>query len=116
MSGYSLSDIRPSDSGAFLAEAKAPPDSPWFSGHFPGDPILPGIAQLLMVSDVIRLAMGRNVNISGVRKVRFRQIIRPDDPLKILVTPVREDPPTYSFKILMKEEIACSGVIITDSF
>jgi len=116
MSGYSLSDIRPSDSGAFLAKAKIQPDSPWFSGHFPGDPILPGIAQLLMVSDVIRLAMGRNVNISGVRKVRFRQIIRPDDPLKILVTPVREDPPTYSFKILMKEEIACSGVIITDSF
>jgi hypothetical protein len=28
--------------------------SPWFSGHFPDEPILPGIAILSMVSEVIR--------------------------------------------------------------
>ena len=92
---------------ACLAEAEVGPDSPWFSGHFPGDPILPGIAQLSMVLETLRSVYG-TVHVTGVRRVRFKQVLRPGDPLDIMVKP-NPGGDAHTFQIKVGEEIACSG-------
>ncbi len=96
------------------ARARAGEDSPWFSGHFPGEPILPGIAQLAMVVEAVEAELGQAVKMSAFKRVRFRRIIQPDDPIAILVTPREEEPPTYTFKIEVEGENACSGILVME--
>ena len=101
--------------GGVVADALAGPGSPWFSGHFPGWPILPGIAMLSMVGEAVRhdeRTRGMTVKITGVKRVRFRQPIRPDDPISISLSRTegdRED--SYNFKIVVRRDIACTGVM-----
>ena len=38
----------------FAAEIRVAPDSPWFDGHFPGRPVLPGVAILSMVFEMVK--------------------------------------------------------------
>jgi 3-hydroxymyristoyl/3-hydroxydecanoyl-(acyl carrier protein) dehydratase len=85
--------------------------SPWFSGHFPDDPVLPGIAQLAVVLDLIKKVTGKQLKISRVRRVRFKHIIRPGETFQMVLKEKFDDKYSYSFKIMLKNEVACSGFI-----
>jgi 3-hydroxymyristoyl/3-hydroxydecanoyl-(acyl carrier protein) dehydratase len=109
---YSLTNINCSDRGKISADAEVKSGSPWFSGHFPDNPVLPGIAQLAMVFDTIKQGCQDELRISVVRRVRFKQIVKPEDRLTLTVQPISESPFSYSFQIMLKDEIACSGTMI----
>lgn len=115
MKWYSLTHLNHSSSNEILADVEVMPDSPWFSGHFPREPILPGIAQLGMVFDAITKSCNQALKISSVRRVRFKQIIRPDDHLRIIVTPLKKNGWSYSFRIMVEAELACSGVMTVEN-
>lgn len=108
---YMLKEINRSKENEISTEIHIPSDSPWFNGHFPGEPILPGVAQIGMVFDAIRKAHNQDLMISGVRRVRFKRMIRPDDWLKIIATPLNKKMDAYSFQILIQDEAVCSGVM-----
>jgi 3-hydroxymyristoyl/3-hydroxydecanoyl-(acyl carrier protein) dehydratase len=113
----SLKGDRLESGGLVLADVEIEADSPWFSGHFPNEPTLPGIALLSMVSDLIRRrAAEKNecVTISGIRRVRFRLPVRPGAVLSISLWPPDRPNPVagvYAFKIAMNGETACSGMM-----
>lgn len=94
-----------------LARVSAKPDSPWFSGHFPDDPILPGIAQLSMVTEVMRTAFGINGSLESVSRVKFKKIIRPDEILDIEIKSDKKEY-NYSFKITSAQQEVCSGRLV----
>ena len=114
MKWYSLknTDILPSNE--IIMDAEVNPDSPWFSGHFPGEPILPGVAQLAIALDAIKKLNQRSLRISGVKRIRFKQVIRPDDKLKITVAPHKKDALSYLFSIMVNGELASSGILMVE--
>jgi len=83
-------------------------NSPWFSGHFPDNPILPGIAQLKMVADLISKSVEGNMYLTGVTRVKFRKIVRPGEVLDIDVTSGNKKN-QYIFKITSGDQDVCSG-------
>lgn len=89
------------------------PDSAWFDGHFPGNPVLPGIAQLSVVFDAVRKALDGRPGIKGFKKVKFKQIIKPGDALDISATPDAGGTGAFSFQITVKDEIVCRGIMTT---
>jgi len=101
--------------GSVLAEAHIDSASPWFSGHFPNDPILPGIALLSIVTDIIRKiesGAGNKVALLGIRKVRFKLPVKPNMSLSISISSQNRDTNrTYLFKIFSEGEIACTGML-----
>lgn len=109
---YSLNNITCTDDGKISADIKVKPDSPWFSGHFPDNPILPGIAQLAMVFDTIKQGTHKDFKITNVQKVRFKQIVRPGDQLKLTVQPISENLFYYSFRIMVKGDVVCTGTML----
>lgn len=111
---YMLKEMNGSEENEISAGIQVPPDSPWFDGHFPGEPILPGVAQIGMVLDAIRNARNQDLKISSVRRVRFKRIIRPDDRLTIIATPLKQAVDSYSFRILIGDETVCSGVMTVE--
>lgn len=90
------------------ASVTADKDSPWFSGHFPNNPILPGIAQLGMVVDLISKPKEGSLSITGLSRVKFRKLIRPGDQLDIEVTRISSENHCI-FKITSGNEDVCSG-------
>jgi 3-hydroxymyristoyl/3-hydroxydecanoyl-(acyl carrier protein) dehydratase len=114
MMWHSLLNLTQSEKNEIFADIHVPPDSPWFRGHFPGEPILPGVAQLGMVFDAISKAQNQDLKVSSVRRIRFKQIIRPDDQLTIIATPMKQNDGSYSFRIRVKDETVCSGVMTVE--
>jgi len=116
---HSISYKEEPSSRAILAEARAETKSPWFSGHFPNAPILPGIAFLSMVTDVIthhESEKGKKIRITGIRRVKFRQPIRPDELLNISLSPAHQDAGlSYHFDVAVNGKTACTGVIVAES-
>jgi 3-hydroxyacyl-[acyl-carrier-protein] dehydratase len=95
------------------ASASVPADSLWYAGHFPGTPLLPGIAILALVEEAIseaELREGKQVMITGVGRVRFRLPVRPDDRMVIEISREKRNGGfSYGFSILLSEELACAG-------
>jgi 3-hydroxyacyl-[acyl-carrier-protein] dehydratase len=112
---YMLKEMKGSDENEISAGIQVPSDSPWFDGHFPAEPILPGVAQIGMVLDSIRHARNQDFKISSVRRVRFKRMIRPGDRLKIIATPLKQAVGSYSFRILIRDETVCSGVMTVEN-
>jgi 3-hydroxyacyl-[acyl-carrier-protein] dehydratase len=96
-------------------QISVPADSPWFQGHFPGDPLLPGIAQLYLVLETLRSSLGRELVLSGLKRVRFKRVIRPEENIAIDAAPVPDKPGLYRFQLTIEGENACSGLMMTES-
>lgn len=111
---YTLGEIRQSAEGEISAKVKIAGDSPWFSGHFPGSPILPGIAQLGMVSDLISHFSKSDLFIRSLSRVKFKKLCTPGDLLGIYALPGKMLN-SYSFRIEVSEEEVCSGVLILEN-
>ena len=97
------------------ALAYVPTDSSWFLGHFPNEPILPGIALIYMAQQAIiqdAAAKGEEITLKALRRVRFTQPVRPGESLKVNVTIEEADGKTlFNFKVAHEENIVCSGII-----
>ena len=59
---------------------------PAFSGHFPGNPILPGIIQLASVRMLAARFLNRSLAPSTLSNIKFREMIRPGQPVNISVS------------------------------
>ena len=94
-------------------EVSFPAASIWFQGHFPGDPLLPGIAQLHVVMETIRGATQADIRLTGLKRVRFKRIIRPEEPIDVAVEAVPEKPGFYRFLLTVAGQTACSGLMTT---
>jgi 3-hydroxyacyl-[acyl-carrier-protein] dehydratase len=75
-----------------VARYRVTGDEAFLAGHFPGNPILPGVIQLeaLAQAGVLSLAtdpryQGKLALFGGVEKVRFRRVVRPGDELTLAV-------------------------------
>lgn len=104
------SDIRKVD-GVIMAQVEVPADSIWFDGHFPGQAILPGVAQLAMVVEILCDALNKTVCINDVRRVRFKQAIMPAERITVEITPKENKPLACGFRLTKGAELACSGFI-----
>jgi len=64
-------------------------NEPFFEGHFPGDPIMPGVLILEAMAQTGGVAFlsengskGKGVYFGGIEKARFRKPVRPGDQLR----------------------------------
>ncbi len=94
--------------GKIAASVALEGHSPWFAGHFPNNPILPGIAQLKMVADLIAESGAGDLAMSGLGRIKFRKIVKPGDLLDIqIICGDKKD--QYNFKITCGNDDVCSG-------
>jgi 3-hydroxyacyl-[acyl-carrier-protein] dehydratase len=97
------------------AEVIFPGESPWFDGHFPQDPVLPGIAQVAVVHDLLRRAFGEDLPLREINRIRFKQKIGPFDRLTVAITPGDGAGSAYRFRMTCGEETVCSGLLKASS-
>ncbi|KGT95552.1 hydroxymyristoyl-ACP dehydratase [Erwinia typographi] len=79
-----LSCQQQADQAALLLKVES--DLFWFRGHFPAQPILPGVAQLdwVMHYGVLLLAQGKRF--SAIENIKFQQPILPGSTLRLMLS------------------------------
>lgn len=68
-------------------------NEPFFQGHFPGLPVMPGVLQLEAMAQTAGILLNRIADnpdgvpfFMGIDKARFRRVVKPGDQLEISVT------------------------------
>ena len=54
-----------------------------YRGHFPGNPILPGIVQLSFIRRLAERRLGIPLRLAGVRRIKYLRLITPDLPVTL---------------------------------
>jgi 3-hydroxymyristoyl/3-hydroxydecanoyl-(acyl carrier protein) dehydratase len=62
-----------------------PEDFPGFEGHFPGEPILPAVLQLMAVRLLAETMAGAPLDSVGVERLKFKGMVRPAELIMVRV-------------------------------
>ncbi len=108
---YSVSKAGQDNEKNVFATVIADAGSPWFAGHFPDKPILPGIAQLNMVIECLEKVLQKDFILQKMARIKFKQLIRPGDILDIHAVAAKQEN-SYTFHIQNKDKEVCSGRLV----
>jgi 3-hydroxyacyl-[acyl-carrier-protein] dehydratase len=82
---------------------------PLFQGHFPGNPILPGIFQIEMVRYCLEKYLKTSLHLSMVRKTKFSSLIHPDVVVSVEITINQHEADLWNVKALVKAADVIAG-------
>lgn len=88
-----------------------PATLPWFRGHFPGHPILPGVVQLAWAMNYSREHFGFDPAAERVVDLKFMRVIRPAARLTLDLG-WSEDQRSLSFRFSEGASLCSSGRFI----
>ncbi len=97
------------NNGSCQARLTFPPDFVGFQGHFPGNPVLPGVCLIEAVLGVLETAHGRAWRLRTVTSAKFREPVRPGQTLEIDCSSSSE-----GGGIKVRAQISCVGTRVAE--
>ena len=82
-------------------------DHPSLAGHFPGNPIVPGVVLLQHVCRAVVATHGRRI--AAVPVVRFHELLQPAEPVDIVLDAPRGN--RIAFRVCRGEALIASGTL-----
>jgi len=82
-----------------------------FEGHFPGEPILPGVALLDLVVTALREKLGAEWWVTAIPSVRWRAVVRPGDALQIRLAQLEKEG-HVGFEVRSGETLVSHGTLV----
>ncbi|MCG6868202.1 MAG: hypothetical protein LJE91_05555 [Gammaproteobacteria bacterium] len=96
---YRFDEIRRSSDGNTIScRYVVTEDKPFFSGHFPGNPIMPAVSQIEMLRAVMQLQPDWNSVIAGGAGLKFTGLVQPGDTLAIRIHRTRSSEIRFSIE------------------
>ncbi|WP_288459840.1 3-hydroxyacyl-ACP dehydratase [uncultured Chryseobacterium sp.] len=74
---YTLKSYEKTDSGSFTAQISLNKDHDIFKGHFPGNPVTPGVCMMQIVKELTEEFTGSSLFLKTASNVKFMAIINP---------------------------------------
>ena len=97
-------------------------NEPFFQGHFPGVPIMPGVLMIEAMAQVAAILAfksrkgeaGDLIVLAGVDKAKFRGAILPGDQIKITAEVMKARPPFFKLKgsCYVDEKLKCEAELM----
>ncbi len=70
-----------------------------FDGHFPGNPIVPGVVQIQIMKDLLERALQKKVFLNRAKSIKFLNVIKPHEVGEVLFEIMFEQQSESSFKV-----------------
>jgi 3-hydroxymyristoyl/3-hydroxydecanoyl-(acyl carrier protein) dehydratase len=103
----------------YVARVDIPLDHPCFPGHFPGQPILPGVLLLERVMALARASLARPLDECTLHNIKFLASVAPGDVLDVQLAGTQSNEYRFTVRVFHGEGadgvIACSGQLRTRS-
>lgn len=80
-----------------------------YEGHFPGNPVSPGVFSIQMIRECCADALGRLLKIEQIGQCRFLSVLRPNNGMKLEITFSAEEKSEGEFAIV--GQIAGNGEV-----
>jgi 3-hydroxyacyl-[acyl-carrier-protein] dehydratase len=96
-------------------------DDFWFAGHFPGNPVMPGvlIVEALAQTATVAAASGGDAEgkiglFAGIDKVRFKRVVKPGDTLRLEAEMVAVHGPVGKCRVVatVDGQMVCRGELM----
>ncbi len=71
--------------GVVTLDLDVPADCPWLEGHFPGQPVLPGVVQLRWALQLATLIWPDLRTVAAVSNLKFQNPVLPPAQLRLLL-------------------------------
>ncbi|OGV37400.1 MAG: hypothetical protein A2020_15085 [Lentisphaerae bacterium GWF2_45_14] len=94
-----MKDFDLKSDGTVAAGFVFPPDSIVFGGHFPGNPILPGICQLEAIKAILEKTVGKAVRLTAVKSAKFFKPLQPGNYARFEMEKVDLNDKTIKLKV-----------------
>ena len=89
---YTLQSYEKAENGSFMAHISLNKDHDIFKGHFPGNPITPGVCMMQIVKELTEEFTGSKLFLKSASNVKFMAIINPiENPALILQLDIHEN-------------------------
>jgi len=93
-------------------ELRLQPELRWFEGHFPGQPILPGVAQLHIAALLAERTWGDPFEGREMSRVKFRHVMLPDEQVSLTLV---KSGSRLDFQYIREGEVVASGTLRSSS-
>ncbi|WP_426274476.1 3-hydroxyacyl-ACP dehydratase [Chryseobacterium sp. S-02] len=74
---YTLESYEQAENGSFTANISLNKDHDIFKGHFPGNPVTPGVCMMQIVKELTEEFTGKKLFLKSASNVKFMAIINP---------------------------------------
>ena len=108
-------DVQPGE--AAVCRKTFPPDEPFFRGHFPGDPLVPGVILAEALAQTAGIAAGqpgRAFRLSAIKGMKFLRAVRPLDAITLSARKVAAVGGLWQFEVTARvaEQAVAEGVVV----
>ena len=94
-----------------------PPDEPLFAGHFPGDPLVPGVILAEALAQTAGIAVGgegRAFRLSAIKSMKFPGAVRPQEEITLQAAKRGAVGGLWQFDVSARvgERLVAEGVVV----
>lgn len=82
---YQINSLKQEDNQLIVAVTLNANDT-IFEGHFPGNPVTPGVAQLEMIKEVLSTHYNREIQLKSISNCKYLAILNPVENADITIT------------------------------
>jgi 3-hydroxymyristoyl/3-hydroxydecanoyl-(acyl carrier protein) dehydratase len=93
----------------YTARVEIPRDHPCFPGHFPGQPILPGVLLLERVMSLAQASLAHPLDECTLYNIKFLASVAPGDVLDVQLASANLN--EYKFTVLIVRAAGTDGVL-----
>ncbi len=89
---YKVQTVREISDGKHEAIIEVNKDHYIFNGHFPGNPVMPGVCMMQIIKELTENLIGTDVEVDSLSNAKFMALINPfENPLLRLELHIKED-------------------------
>lgn len=91
---YTFAALEEQEAGSYRAQITLNPSHPIFEGHFPSQPVLPGVCLIEILKEIISEVKNKPFDLKSAATIKYLKIVDPSVD------------PTLTFEVQMTEEEA----------
>lgn len=104
-----MKPVSPITSSSFLIAMTVPKHLPYFDGHFPENPILPGVAMVDLSQEALRVYVEEMRPLIGLRSAKYLGMVQPNDSIQISC--VKNSPDEWQIVWTKEDKKICDLVL-----
>lgn len=99
---YTIHSIN-SENNSHQVEVKIDGCHPIFEGHFPGQPVVPGVCTIQMIKECLCELLGKSVRYTAIPSCKFTSFIIPSDDFVVLSLKIADDVTSVQASVSMNQ-------------